>query len=890
MTAAPEQKVDRKKMSEQITSTTTSNNIQNKKMKKNTANTIFFRYTPSDSSITRKNFETYFSDIGPVKKCSLIRSTTSDNDKESSSGGNNRNAKGYGFCKFTCQDDAIDAANRLNESKMETENGITIKVWVELADTETKESNANQKKKRRDGDGLADGIPSATDKTQTTEDLMQLQAKKKTSRVILRNLSFYATEHNIRQIMEEKFGEVVEINLPLVPTIDTHNQSKEDNGEKTKKNRQRQQHRGFAFVTFANQKSANKAVEACGLPDTQILIKKRPVAIDFSVSKFQHRRIIEEEKNNDHSDDVTSNDPNNENSDDSGSSVSDGSESDSSDSSDEEEHDENSNKDDESKSDNAEIETDEKNGSKRTHHNSIFLRNLPFDTTRHDIFSLFAKYGRINGVFLVKDENTGMAKGTAFVQYEKEGGCIRALEASNSSSSSNNNTFTSGKNMISSLASGSGGIFLHGRRILVDMAVDKNTAETLKVQRDEDGKPVDKKLGKDKRNLYLRGEGRVEESGKESQDPNSWQNIPQSDQLKRGRAHQEKSTKLRSPLFFINPFRLSLRNLAKNIDETQLKHLVAEGIKNGLEKNLVSTEDAVAHWRAGGDLTTREIIEKLKAAENGDEDCIIPKYHESDGYKKYIPSVFIDRDFEVNGGKASKTTAPSRGFGFAEFTYHVHALACLRELNNNTSYSAEFVAGGKKALTMKKQMSSRKRKKRKSDAITDDEFLGEDGKVKVPRLIVEFTVENKAKARKQAERKAQQQANTMKQKAIAKDLLEKQGKAQKKEKKSRGAMQREKKRRLRQEEANAKVEGSHDNISTEKEILSQEKLKDPDTLKIQKAIKPPKKKKKIDKDENAFENMVRSYKEAFSGDNTTVIPEAAEENERQDIKKKRWFD
>merc|ERR1719330_37482 len=92
-----------------------------------------------------------------------------------------------------------------------------------------------------------------------------------------------------------------------------------------------------------------------------------------------------------------------------------------------------------------------------------------------------------------------------------------------------------------------GGLFLRGRRILVDKTVDKNTAESLKVQRDEDGKPIDKKIGKDKRNMYLKGEGRVKEGGKESTDSNCWENIPQSDQLKRGRAHQEKSTKLRSP-------------------------------------------------------------------------------------------------------------------------------------------------------------------------------------------------------------------------------------------------------------------------------------------------------------------------------------------------------
>jgi RNA recognition motif-containing protein len=37
----------------------------------------------------------------------------------------------------------------------------------------------------------------------------------------------------------------------------------------------------------------------------------------------------------------------------------------------------------------------------------------------------------------------------------------------------------------------------------------------------------------------------------------------------------------------------------------------------------------------------------------------------------------------------------SRGYGFVEFESHAHALACLRELNNNAKYSALSAEGGK---------------------------------------------------------------------------------------------------------------------------------------------------------------------------------------------------
>ena len=40
----------------------------------------------------------------------------------------------------------------------------------------------------------------------------------------------------------------------------------------------------------------------------------------------------------------------------------------------------------------------------------------------------------------------------------------------------------------------------------------------------------------------------------------------------------------------------------------------------------------------------------------------------------------------------------------------------------------------------------------KSEGANAD-FLGEDGKIKTPRLVLEFTMENKAKANEQAKRK-----------------------------------------------------------------------------------------------------------------------------------------
>jgi nucleolar protein 4 len=84
-------------------------------------------------------------------------------------------------------------------------------------------------------------------------------------------------------------------------------------------------------------------------------------------------------------------------------------------------------------------------------------------------------------------------------------------------------------------------------------------------------------------------------------------NLPRQDQEKRQRAASEKNTKLRSPLFFINPLRLSIRNLHKDVDEVKLKKLVVDGIKGGLKAGLVGPEDVTAQLKAQG-LPLRECV------------------------------------------------------------------------------------------------------------------------------------------------------------------------------------------------------------------------------------------------------------------------------------------
>jgi len=622
-------------MMEKPQTTNHNNNKQRKKKKTSDPNTLFVKFTPPSPYITRHHLSNYFSNWGPVNKCSVIRNKAiAGNNKaqEEGDGGEDktenqgdRGTKGYGFVRFVNVDDAISAAQAIKEQnsnsqlkKGMTVDGILYKIHAERAvDAVGNNTNNVQKKKEnisKDTDKKKEENnkvtpPPSSNKTSTTPTISKEEEqtkykteskRKRTSRVIIRNLSFYANQSNIIQVMETLFGPVSVVDLPLVPNtsrgVDDNNNNNTSRGALSR-------HRGFAFVTFTNLNAAKMAVEY----DKEVRIKNRVVAVDFSISKVEHQRLLKEEKDkskskeesSDSSDGSSSSESEEESDGEESNSNSSSDDGDDSSSSSEEESDSDSDSEDEKASDDdkkdVEQDTEEdadkpppedqfttSNESKRT----LFLRNIPFDATRHDVFELFRKFGRIEGVYLVKDKVTGVFKGTAFVRFENEEGCMNAMdEATGGGGGGGQNEdgtsqFVSSKNMTMSGESESSSLTLKGRTILLDLAVDRTTASSLAIQRDEDGKPIKKMVGKDKRNLYLKNEGRVSSStdSGHAQEASAkhgglWEDLPMSDRAKRERAFADKSTKLRSPLFFINPNRISIRNLNKEVNESQLKSL-----------------------------------------------------------------------------------------------------------------------------------------------------------------------------------------------------------------------------------------------------------------------------------------------------------------------------
>ncbi|KAJ1720656.1 RNA-binding protein Cwf29 [Coemansia erecta] len=58
----------------------------------------------------------------------------------------------------------------------------------------------------------------------------------------------------------------------------------------------------------------------------------------------------------------------------------------------------------------------------------IFIGNLSFDLTEGDVICVFSQYGEVVNINLVRDSDTGVSKGYAFLQYEDQRSTVLAVD------------------------------------------------------------------------------------------------------------------------------------------------------------------------------------------------------------------------------------------------------------------------------------------------------------------------------------------------------------------------------------------------------------------------------------------------------------------------------
>lgn len=314
---------------------------------------------------------------------------------------------------------------------------------------------------------------------------------------------------------------------------------------------------------------------------------------------------------------------------------------------------------------------------------TLFVCNVPLSASRGDVLRTFGKFGHIESVKMVRDKDSGAFRGSVFVQYKSKDSADKALSRSDS-------VVAGGRMKESTNARGSGPLRvlkIHDRPLVVRRAVNKNEAKSLSEQK----KSLKKKI--DKRNLHLVQEGRI------TRNMDVAKSLKESELRKRERGDRDKHEKLRSPLFFVSPTRLAIRNLSTSGElslTAKLRRAALKAAQDGVTKGKVNLNQVAIHLRP--------VV--------GEESNVVMS---PDAVQVTACSVLRDKE-----RRDAKGRPRSRGVAFVEFSQHVHALAALRILNNNPQFSK----------------------------------LSNNGS---ERLIVEFSVENRAMLKKQQELRQQRE-------------------------------------------------------------------------------------------------------------------------------------
>ncbi len=262
--------------------------------------------------------------------------------------------------------------------------------------------------------------------------ILQGKTAAKAARLIVRNISFKTNEEELKQIFS-KFGTVDSVSVP-----------KSDTGAM----------RGFAFVQMSSIEEAEKAIN--GTNGTEI--HKRPIAVDWALSKTQYDKMsyfeklkeanggvlppkkekvkaVEEKKEeeaekkseDDDDEDEEENEEEKEQDEDEEKMDDEDDESgdvdeddDDEDGADDEDDDDEEEDEDDEKADEEKSKEEKKKLTKSTdvHKGStIFIRNLSYDTTEDGLYNKFSPFGRIKICKIVKDHVLNRSMGTAFVQF-----------------------------------------------------------------------------------------------------------------------------------------------------------------------------------------------------------------------------------------------------------------------------------------------------------------------------------------------------------------------------------------------------------------------------------------------------------------------------------------
>ncbi|KAI9137165.1 hypothetical protein BKA69DRAFT_504154 [Paraphysoderma sedebokerense] len=656
-------------MSMEITTPPTSADaeVDNKRAK----STLFVRNLPFDA--TNEEFEDFFSEVGPIRSCFVVQDKEKSGNEESDK--SKPMNKGFGFINFAQAEDAARAITELSKKKFRGERRLRIEFAIKKADTVGKEEVASRKRKSHEGNNnegtRVSKKPMLSSKKGSEKD------KKHSARLIIRNMSFKCHEKQLRKTVSA-FGTVKELLIP---------RKYEPNGP----------YRGFGIVEFGSVDEAQKCIDELNGMD----LLGRVVAVDWCLPKDKYvtaeAKETAEEQTNEETDQEVSDES------------MDGDDGDETDEEDETEITESINiegiesnnlsdgdMETESESEEAlgeqpegdnddsetvssqtfpkksayDTDSDDEDEESKVQRNknlpapdegtTVFIRNICFDTSEHELYTHFSQFGDLVYAKITRDPQTRRSRGTAFVCFSnredvnnllKEYKAVEQFVASTpvASTSSNTESATQRPHLITpDLPAKYATKFTLASRLLnITLAVDKKAASKLASK---------SARSNDKRNLYLLREGVI------FPDSEVASKMDKNEVMRRFESYKERKDMLKkNGNLFVSEVRLSVRNLGRLVDEKTLKKVCKESVE--------------------------KFRDEVKAGKR--------KENKIDGLNE---KVFITQSKIVRSKDRidPSTNLPrSKGYGFVQFTRHAHALACLRYLNNRPGAFTNAGSGSK---------------------------------------------------------------------------------------------------------------------------------------------------------------------------------------------------
>ncbi|KUJ19663.1 RNA-binding domain-containing protein [Mollisia scopiformis] len=603
--------------------------------------TLFVRSLPAIA--TSEALTELFSQNYPLKHATVVLDTDT------------KQSKGYGFVTLA---DAEDAQKALEEFNGQVFLGRRMK--IEIAQPRSRELTKSQ---GLDGKRKSQiSVEAAAIKKAREEKMAE---DRKPPKLIIRNLPWSVKTPEQLAELFKKFGKVKHSTLPKI---------KDDTQA------------GFGFVVLRGRKNAEKALASMN----GTLVDGRIVAVDWAVDKnvweSQNKSSEDQDEATDDEDNGANLDkpaePENEDDDVANFFKNFGDNLESEDDEDGEKLDSDQEMDDweDESNSNSDAEGEEMEDDKpkkvliTDNSTTLFVRNLPFTTLDADLKEHFNQFGPVRYARVVMDRATDRPKGTGFVCFfnvEDADACYRGaprhqLTGANAIAPKVKHSILENEN-----ADSTGSYTIDGRVIQIAKAVDRDSASKLT----ENGTNFRTERDKDKRKLYLLSEGTVA-----SGTPLYEMLAPSEVKMREDSAMQRKKLIQTNPTLHLSLTRLSIRNLPRNINSTDLKALAREAVvafakdvKDGKRAQLSKEEEV----RGGEDMKQAEKQRKAKGK----------------GIVRQAKIVFEGRE----GAKIPEESGAgrSRGYGFVEYSSHRWALMGLRWLNG---HALENASGKKQRL------------------------------------------------------------------------------------------------------------------------------------------------------------------------------------------------